>query len=275
MKKIKYSLNRIFFFIVLSILLLSSSNLFATTTETVSSLKSAMVLIIVYDKSGTETDREGGFFIDNHGRIITSASLLEDVYSAEVFSNFQYYGTVTVLKQDESLNIALLQVEAREEQYLEMALDYEVKENDEVIFVGHQFGEEKILLQGMVKALSSDIEEIKMIYTTVPVIPGLATGALLNTAGEVIGVSTSKILEGQTVNAVGMKSIRAFFSVEDSSHQLYPPYSRVWFWYAIKWIKTEIIGGLVSFGGMKIIAVISGILIISFFIQWILERNKW
>jgi S1-C subfamily serine protease len=61
----------------------------------------SIVMIVAYNKTGEESGRGSGIFIDSEGRIITNALVMKDAYSAEVFRGPHHYKEVVILNRRE------------------------------------------------------------------------------------------------------------------------------------------------------------------------------
>ena len=93
----------------------------------------SIVMIVVYDITGTESARGSGFFYDTDGRIITNASILKNAYSAEVISTKKRYNIVSVLNYDETLDTAIIKVNANNEIPLEIDFESNLTTDEKVI----------------------------------------------------------------------------------------------------------------------------------------------
>ncbi len=238
--------------VMISPSLLSSNTAYGASVADIAEMASpSVVIIIAYDITGAETGQGSGFFIDDSGRIITNAHVMKDAYSAEVFSESNYYADIAVLKRDEELDIAVIQVEANYERPLELDFEYAMRPGERVIAIGNPLGLEKTISDGLISAVRQYGEELEIIQTTVPISPGSSGGPLLNMAGEVVGVTSATITEGQNINfAISVRSIIPFLSMPDKGEHLHPPKSKVWFRWFIKWVWTIVIGLIAfAFGG--------------------------
>lgn len=218
----------------------------------------SVVKIVVYDITGAERGQGTGFFIDRRGRIITNAHVIEDAYSAEVFSELNHYGDVVILGRDEEFDLALIQVKAIDESPLEFDFQYKVRPGNRVVAIGNPLGLEKTISDGLISAVRTE-GAVKVIQTTAPISPGSSGGPLLNMSGKVIGITNATFAEGQNLNfAISTRSIKSFLAQPVEAVYLHPPKSKVWFRWFIKWVGTVILGliALVFGGGWGIIALV-------------------
>ena len=268
-------------FIVLMVIVLcslfSANTLYGDSLEGIErTIESGRVLIVVYDATGTETEKGLGLIINNEGQILTNLSLIKDAYSAEIFSETYYYDEISVLARNEEFGLALLRIAAKNEKNIELDFDLEITPDEEVYVISYQSGSDRTVTEGAIKTVSySEKNQPEIIYTTVPVLPETSNGPLINIAGKVIGISTVDAKKDQTFYATGLGPIKSFLSVPFKSEPLHPPMSKVKSKLFIEWVKTEVIGGLISFGATKIIGIILGLVVFSFLIQWVLDKRAF
>jgi S1-C subfamily serine protease len=156
---------------------------------------------------GTEVQRAlgSGFVIDKAGHIVTNYHVIGDSQSVQVsFSNSETM-KARIVGKDPLTDIALLKVAAssRALQPLELGNSDTVHVGDQVAAIGNPFGYDRSLTVGIVSALQrsltapagSPIDHV--IQTDAPLNQGNSGGPLLNTRGQVIGVS-SAISTGNT-----------------------------------------------------------------------------
>ncbi len=156
---------------------------------------------------GTEVQQSlgSGFVIDKAGYIVTNYHVIGAAQSVQVsFSNSDSM-KARIVGRDPSTDLALLKVEAssRALKPLELGNSDTVQVGDQVAAIGNPFGYDRSISAGIVSALqrsltSPDGSPIdRVIQTDAPLNHGNSGGPLLNTRGEVIGVS-SAISTGDT-----------------------------------------------------------------------------
>jgi len=156
---------------------------------------------------GTEVQRAlgSGFVIDKSGYIVTNYHVIGEAQSVQVsFSNSETM-KARIVGKDPFTDIALLKVEAssRALKPLDLGNSDTVQVGDPVAAIGNPFGYDRSITQGIVSALQrsltapngSPIDHV--IQTDAALNHGNSGGPLLNTQGEVIGVS-SAISTGDT-----------------------------------------------------------------------------
>lgn len=213
-----------------------------------------VVMVVIYDDTGTESARGSGFFIDREGRIITNASIFKAAYSAEVFSESKYYDDVVILNRDKDLDVALIKVKAADEVSLELDSGYKITPGEKVIVVGKSSGSQKTYSEGIINSVKSigAIPEVIEIKTVVSILPLYASkdGPLLNINGRVIGIMSTNIQDSknfdviprmpdyQNIKAIGLDSIKPFLSRTPKVEHLQIAKSKIWTRWFIKWLQT-------------------------------------
>ncbi len=252
-----------------------------------------VVRVIVYDDSGAERGSGSGFFIDSKGRIITNASVLEDAYSAEVFSESRHYDDVVILNRIDALDFALIQVKAVDEKPLELDFEYKVKPGERVVAVGKLSTFKTAVTEGLIDSVSEigETYEVINIQTSPPLLSYRTSkaGPLLNMSGRVIGVTSVNIpdtegfdavprmYEYKDLKAVSLHSVKQFITKSDNAVRLYRAKSRVWSRWFTRSLKTAVKNGYVilyGMGFMKILKIIILLIIIIAVIQWSYLRLK-
>lgn len=231
----------------------------------------SVVQIVVYDITGTQRGQGSGFFIAP-GEILTNAHVVEGAYSAEIFSDTEYYNQVTVLKSLEDVDLALLSVDDRTEITLKLEKERKIRPGECVITIGNPMGLEKTISDGLVSAIRGIPGESQVIQISAPISPGSSGGPLLSQQGCVIGVISATLSEGQNLNfAIGIETIREFFKKPNDPHQLHKARARVLWRAILKWIVNIFLGLIaLAFGGgwwiiFIIIMICSGLV-------WLLKR---
>jgi len=179
----------------------------------------SVVKIVVYDNTGAEFAFGSGFFIGN-GKILTNAHVVEGAYSAEVFSLIKNYKDVTIIKRDNDLDLAILEVQSVGEPIILFADDINLRVGQKVLAIGNPEGLERTVSDGMISAIRNQ-DGVQYIQITAPISGGSSGGPLLNLQGLVIGVTFAGLNEGQNLNfAVSIETIKRFLRTPDGPEQL-------------------------------------------------------
>ncbi|MFH1370857.1 MAG: trypsin-like peptidase domain-containing protein [Planctomycetota bacterium] len=201
----------------------------------------SVVLIVAYDDTGDQITFGSGFFIGS-GKILTNAHVIEDAYSAEVQSLLETYTNVTIIKCDDDLDLAVLEVQSVGEPIISLNDDGDVCVGQKVLVIGNPLGLERIVSDGIISAMrnSDGIQEIQI---TAPISGGSSGSPLLNMQGLVIGVVYAGYDAGQNLNlSVGIDTVKKFLRTPDNPVQLARAGSFIPGKVVKKWIKYLAIG---------------------------------
>lgn len=159
----------------------------------------------------TDKGQGSGFLIKSNGTIATNAHVIAGASAIEVkLATGETYRRVYILASDETEDIAILRIEAADLPALNMGNSNDVKEGDNVVLVGTPLGLEETISTGIISAIRVVPERgIRVIQTTAPASPGSSGGPLLNNKGEVIGLLSFSVVQGQSLNfAIPINYIR-------------------------------------------------------------------
>ncbi|HZQ43773.1 MAG TPA: trypsin-like peptidase domain-containing protein [Acidobacteriaceae bacterium] len=143
-----------------------------------------------------EQGQGSGFIIDKQGHILTNNHVVEGAQSVEVaLANKKRY-KATVLGTDKAHDLALLQINnAPDLQPAVLADSSHLAVGQRVYAIGNPFGFQGTMTRGIISALRSielpsGVKIDNAIQTDAAVNPGNSGGPLLNSHGEVIGITT-------------------------------------------------------------------------------------
>lgn len=143
-----------------------------------------------------EQGQGSGFILDKQGHILTNNHVVEGAQSVEVtLSNKKKY-KATVLGTDKAHDIALLQINnAPDLQPATLADSTHLMVGQRVYAIGNPFGFQGTMTRGIISALRSvqlpsGMKIDNAIQTDASVNPGNSGGPLLDSHGEVIGITT-------------------------------------------------------------------------------------
>jgi len=200
---IKRSYPRLF---PLALILVAAS--FARAEETLPNLvkrvKPAVVAIATYDASGEALMTGSGFFL-RPGQVVTNLHVIRGAVRAEIKTLdgkgkvFPVNGTLAV---DEEGDLALLSVDmplASATRSTELAKD--LPDEGETIFViGNPLKLEGSVSDGIVSAVREVPNSYRIIQITAPISHGNSGSPVFNLKGQVLGVVTVKVTNGQNIN---------------------------------------------------------------------------
>lgn len=193
------------FFPLVLALLLAASAAQAQERENLPALvkrvKPAVVAIATYDSAGEPLMTGSGFFL-KPGQVVTNLHVVRGAVRAEIKTLdgkgkvFPVNGTLAV---DEEGDLALLGVDTPTDRSSELAS--ELPDEGEPIFViGNPLKLEGSVSDGIVSAVREVPNSYRIIQITAPISHGNSGSPVFNMKGQVLGVVTVKVTNGQNIN---------------------------------------------------------------------------
>jgi len=166
-------------------------------------VKPAVVAIATYDANGEALMTGSGFFL-RPGQVVTNLHVIRGAVRAEI-KTLDGKGKVLpvagTLASDEEGDLALLSVENATERARSSELASELPEEGETIFViGNPLKLEGSVSDGIVSAVREVPNSYRIIQITAPISHGNSGSPVFNQRGQVIGVVTVKVTNGQNIN---------------------------------------------------------------------------
>lgn len=123
-----------------------------------------------------------------------------------------------LIAYDSFIDIALLKVEDMDKHfevsYLELGDIDEIMDGQNIVVIGSPKGLTNTIGEGVISAIRTD-EKRTDIQITAPLSEGSSGGALLNRKGQLIGITTYKIKDGENLNfAISLEDIIDFLDRE-------------------------------------------------------------
>jgi len=166
-------------------------------------VKPAVVAIATYDASGEALMTGSGFFL-RPGQVVTNLHVIRGAARAEIKTLdgkgkvFPVNGTLAI---DEEGDLALLSVDTPTERPRSTELASELPDEGESIFViGNPLKLEGSVSDGIVSAVREVPNSYRIIQITAPISHGNSGSPVFNLKGQVLGVVTIKVTNGQNIN---------------------------------------------------------------------------
>lgn len=159
------------------------------------------VVAVKITMNGT-TDFSGtGFIISADGYIITNAHVIEGAKAVEVvLSDGETGFGAVVVGSDSHSDVAVLKIEATDLKPVELGDSDLLEVGETVVAIGNPYGMELAgtVTNGIVSALNRKIEiqgtYMTLIQTNATINPGNSGGPLVNEYGQVVGITSSKMV---------------------------------------------------------------------------------
>lgn len=163
---------------------------------------SPAIVSVVAQLSGGVSEGTG-CIITTDGQILTGWHVVEGAKTIDVTtSNGQTYKAKLIAKMKDSRDLALLKIEPNEKlSTVSFGDSEEVRVGQKVLSIGNPFGFSNTLTQGII----SRIDYVKNRFQTDAAInPGCSGGPILNSTGEVIGISQSIYNPDHNISNIGI-----------------------------------------------------------------------
>ena len=179
-------------------------------------VRPAVVTLEIYDARGKEIGFGSGFFINRNGEILTNHHVIEGAASVKArTADGARHPVQVVLADDKDADLAkLLAFVDADAPYLKIAAQ-RPQVGDSVIVVGSPMGLEETITQGIVSAVPEQRDDQSdlvpaTLQITAAISEGSSGGPVLNANGEVIGVATAFMRDGENLSfAVPLERILA------------------------------------------------------------------
>ena len=156
-------------------------------------------------QQGTVQGSGTGFIVDENGYILTNSHVVDNGNSSQItvdlYDGSEYPGTV--LWSDSSLDLAIVKIDAKNLQAVELGDSDDVQIGDYAVAIGNPLGRdfERSVTQGIISGLDRTITTTDgestntmqgLLQTDASINSGNSGGPLINSSGEVIGINTAK-----------------------------------------------------------------------------------
>lgn len=181
--------------------------------EDLALLASSVVMISVHGLNQDVVATGSGIMIGRGGYILTNHHVIAaggQVYSVRIENEDQVYLTDEIIKYNPMLDLAVIRIDRTLEPLPVYGGEKALVRGQKVVAIGSPLGMFNSVSDGIISGFRQ-FDTVNMIQFTAPVSHGSSGGALLNMYGEVIGIITAGIDQGQNINlAVGYEFINTF-----------------------------------------------------------------
>lgn len=187
-----------------------------TSSQIFNRLSPSVVYIEAYDSYGKLLSTGSGFFLDSSGKVATNYHVINRAYSARVkTANGETYTTDKVLSYNPSQDVAIIKIEGTAFTPVTLGNSDNIETGNKIYTIGNPLGLENTISDGLISTKSRFIDGVNLIQISAPISPGSSGGVLVNEQGEVIGITSSGINEGQNLNfAIPINILKPLLSVD-------------------------------------------------------------
>ncbi|HEX8653405.1 MAG TPA: tetratricopeptide repeat-containing serine protease family protein [Pyrinomonadaceae bacterium] len=174
-----------------------------TLPDLIRRVKPSVVAVVTYNAKNEALTSGSGFFI-RPGQVVTNLHVIDGAHHAEVRTfdgKGKIYPVQGMLDIDEEGDLAILSLNVPQDRARSLDLSSTIPEEGESIFViGNPLRLEGSISDGIVSAVREVPSLGKIIQITAPISHGNSGSPLFNMQGQVVGVVTMKIVNGQNIN---------------------------------------------------------------------------
>ena len=164
----------------------------------------ATVLVVTYDEKGQPLKQGSGFFVSEKGEVITNYHVMNGAESAAIKLPGGSTCKIThVLSEDIASDLIKMQADTGNNKVSFLTINKSSPEvGDKVVIIGSPKGLESTVSDGIISAVRDVPGFGSIIQTTAPISPGSSGSPVVNMKGEVVGVASAQVREGQNLNFV-------------------------------------------------------------------------
>jgi peptidase Do len=154
------------------------------------------------------TGAGSGVIISTDGYIVTNNHVIDNAAEIEVTLNDKRTFKAKVIGTDPSTDVALIKIDATDLQPITIGNSDNLKVGEWVLAIGNPFNLTSTVTAGIISAKAREMDIVpserkieSFIQTDAAINPGNSGGALVNTAGELVGINTA--IASQTGSYIG------------------------------------------------------------------------
>lgn len=160
--------------------------------------------------SRTSSSEGTGVIMTSDGYIITNHHIIDNCSYADVMLSDGTYYEARLVGSDAESDLAVLKIDADSLTPAEFGISDALQVGEDVVAIGNPLGSELFgtMTEGIVSAINRDVNvdgyTMTLIQTTAALNPGNSGGALLNTCGQVVGITNMKMMSDyNTIEGLG------------------------------------------------------------------------
>lgn len=210
--KFFYILPFLFFLTGINILSQQNTADELTPDKIFEKVDNSVVVVLAYDNLGNIFQGSGVVIAD--GIIVTNHHVCKDANRIDIRHYSKEIKNVTVYKFDAVKDIMFLKTDDMTLTPVTPGSSSNLRSGQRIYAVGSPEGYENSISEGIVSGSRTDENNVKLIQMTCPITDGSSGGAVLNSKGELIGLSVSGQHEGALYFAIPVNDILAMINIE-------------------------------------------------------------
>ena len=209
----KNQINCLFVLLLLSVTAMAQTAVPKSAAQIAKEQSEAIVVIEQMDESGNVISQGSGFIVTPGGAIVTNLHVIQGAAMLRVkLPNGDVYKTADVIDFDELKDIAIIKVKGFKLPVVALGDSDYVQQGEPVIAISSPEGLTNSVSTGIISGMRR-LDTHRVFQTTAPISKGSSGGALFDTQGMVVGITTSVLQGGQNINfAVPINYARGMIS---------------------------------------------------------------
>ncbi len=207
--------NKIKFLIIFLTSFSFNKNLLAkelTPAQIFESVNNDVVVIYSYDFENKFLKQGSGVVINDSGFIITNFHVFSECENIVVYHNKMKLGTAEIINADMDKDILIIKLDNSDLQGIPIGNSDNLVVGEKVYAIGSPLGYENTISEGIISGIRS-YDDSRLIQVTASISEGSSGGAIVNSNGELIGISTYQEKKGQNLNfAIPINEVMNFKS---------------------------------------------------------------
>lgn len=172
-----------------------------TADKIYSKTNNAIVTIYTFDANGNALSQGSGVVINEKGWIITNYHVYVGAAKLVVEQKNNIIPYSNIIASDTKKDILILKIAKSSFPSIVLGNSDNLKIGQKIYAVGSPLGFENSISEGIISGLRRDeVKSENLIQISAAISPGSSGGAVLNTKGELIGITTSTVVKGQNLN---------------------------------------------------------------------------
>lgn len=172
-----------------------------TAEQVYAKCSSAVFSLTTYDKEGEAHSSGSGVFLTAAGEAVTNWHVLDGAASAKITTtNGKTYNVTGVYDYDAENDLARIQVQGSGFTAMPINSSAALLTGATVYAIGNPMGLENSISAGIISAARRVVGGVTYIQVTTPISNGSSGGALINEQGELIGITSASVSNGQNLN---------------------------------------------------------------------------
>jgi hypothetical protein len=184
----------------------------------------AVVSIITLDANGKPLAQGTGFLVSTDGRVVTNYHVIDGASSAIIkLPDGAFYNVDGVFAFDKARDLAVIKVHGQNFRVVTLGNSDRVQVGEEIVAIGSPLSLESTVSSGIVSGIRNIEEEGgEFLQITAPISPGSSGGPVFNMLGEVVGITTLYLKNGENLNfAIPINDAKSLISI-GSKVQAFP-----------------------------------------------------